>query len=323
MVKQRRLKQTQITCTRKGCTKCYICKKKFERLHPETLNPTKTTETKTKKQGKLKCSFEGCVGCLVCKAASRGTQPHPKEEEEARVSNEEPTGLITPGKTYADALIASSTKKKVSILPGFAAAGEDQKSSTSPSCKSKDTKINLEEKFGPSNMEPLKNRKNTRWTGEERKEVVWCYFLGKMKNLPKIKGTYSLWRKRNPDNRLNINEVKLNNQLNYFLNKLSKDELREIEISVNAPNISKTSKEKEKEKEKEKVSSSEENEESNSELSKLVDKYKMEIVVKYKETLTIKLMDRLIPNKLRYCKQNKDKVDAANEVSTHIAWCKQ
>ena len=56
--------------------------------------------------------------------------------------------------------------------------------------------------------------------------------LGK-KKLPKIKATYSIWRKRDKDNHLQIDEVQLISQCNFHMkNKMSKDELYQIELEV-------------------------------------------------------------------------------------------
>ena len=87
-----------------------------------------------------------------------------------------------------------------------------------------------------SNEETLKTIKNKRnkWTREEMKELVLCYYLGKHKKLPKIKGTFTIWRERNKNLHLNITAIPLNTQLNFILKqKMSKDEIRQIEIDSN------------------------------------------------------------------------------------------
>ena len=55
------------------------------------------------------------------------------------------------------------------------------------------------------------------------------------------------------------------------------------------------------------------------ELQKLMDKYKIEIRVKYKEELSKDLMERSIPNKLSYCRESSRKITAATNVLKDLA----
>ena len=78
-------------------------------------------------------------------------------------------------------------------------------------------------------------KKRNRWTRDEMKDILSCYLESRRKNLPKIKGTYALWRDKNPLLHPNMTAVKLNTQLNYFMkNSVSSDELRQMEIDNNA-----------------------------------------------------------------------------------------
>ena len=123
-------------------------------------------------------------------------------------------GLITPGKSFAEALTASSCSGKKSMSGEYVAPLDDQKSNASPT--------NLEKVFitSPKTDEPVekvpleheKNNKRQRWSEEEKEEVVRCFYLAKNKGLSKVKGTYSIWRERNPEKHTHICEVRLNTQ---------------------------------------------------------------------------------------------------------------
>ena len=67
------------------------------------------------------------------------------------------------------------------------------------------------------------------------KELISCYYIGKPKQLPKIKGTFTIWQGRNKELYSHLTAVTLNTQLNFIMkNRMSADEVRQMEIDSNA-----------------------------------------------------------------------------------------
>ena len=262
----------------------------------------------------------------------RPSSPNPEKGREKNV--ETPINAKESKITYAEIVkkgspkeqIASSSKEKKSISFDIAVTEEVQKSSAASPRMNKDPGINNRVKSGPSERDLLKKTTGKiRWNEGEKKELVRCYFLGKNKNLPKIKGTYSIWRERNPKAHPNMCEVKLNTQLNYLLKSWGKDELQEIEASVGKPNevIIKSNEVVTENNEECSTKFNEDesklNDKDNSKLNEVIIKYKDEIITKYKEVLSEDLMVRATPNKIKYCKQNKQTVDAVNDALVEVA----
>jgi hypothetical protein len=76
--------------------------------------------------------------------------------------------------------------------------------------------------------------KRIRWSREEMKEVVWCFFCVKDRtSTENFKAAYELWRKRNPNLRTNMDAKVLLNQKNYILKnkKITDTEIDEIKES--------------------------------------------------------------------------------------------
>lgn len=74
-----------------------------------------------------------------------------------------------------------------------------------------------------------------KWTMEDYKEIMWCHLYVSITTLTcNMKMTFELWRKRNPNMRLNMDANKLANQRRYIIksNKLTVDELHLIEENV-------------------------------------------------------------------------------------------
>ena len=216
MVKQRRLKQTQLTCGFDDCAGCYICQAKEKReIEFPPLSPI-VPEKRLKKQAQLTCASADCVSCHICILKSRRSRSSNKNQnKESNVLNKDSLGTITPGKSFAKALIASSSNSKTSISEDHVAPNDDQECNASPTSLNFDSEKTQEVNEGPTNEDPLeekKVKKRTRWSGEERKEVIWCYYLAKHKNLTKVKGTFSIWRERNPKVHQNICAIRLNTQ---------------------------------------------------------------------------------------------------------------
>ena len=90
----------------------------------------------------------------------------------------------------------------------------------------------------PSSTNPSVTSKGTRvrWTRDEYRDVMRTYYtaIHHPSNGPTTKNAYLIWRKTNPNTRLNIDENKLATQRRYIMNKkiFTEDELKEIEDSV-------------------------------------------------------------------------------------------
>lgn len=75
-----------------------------------------------------------------------------------------------------------------------------------------------------------------KWTIDQYKEVMWAYYYAIETNMeaPKTKGTFMIWRQRNPDLYPDMDPKKLNNQRNHILKKngLSNTQLQKIKEDV-------------------------------------------------------------------------------------------
>ena len=241
------------------------------------------------------------------------------------------TSSLVPGKSFAEALRASLSNLKKSIPTEHVTPVGDHDGDTSPTSLETDFIESSSTIDKPIEIDPLEKEKNKkkmkkRWNEEDKKEVVWCYYLAKSKGLKKVKGTFSIWRKRNPNKHPSMNEISLNNQLNSIMKKLSVDELHRIEDEVEkkrnrkvkfAPIINENSTD-EIEKIENHTKTSDQKTIVDEETQLLVDKYKYEILVKYKEELNRGLEERTIPTKIKYCKQSLKKIAAANIVLEDI-----
>ena len=69
-------------------------------------------EKKQTKQTEIKCTFADCVGCFICKVKSKRLQSQDETGKGSRVEVKNSSGLITPEKSYAKALVASLNNKK-------------------------------------------------------------------------------------------------------------------------------------------------------------------------------------------------------------------
>ncbi|KAI5692887.1 hypothetical protein M8J75_003160 [Diaphorina citri] len=69
-----------------------------------------------------------------------------------------------------------------------------------------------------------------RWTLEERKEIIQCYYIAEKNGNASQKNIYSVWRSRNPTVRLNIDPNKLANQRRHIIKmkKLSTEQINNI-----------------------------------------------------------------------------------------------
>ena len=152
------------------------------------------------------------------------------------------------------------------------------------------------------------------------KELVLCYYLGKHKKLPKIKGTFTIWRERNKNLHLNITAIPLNTQLNFILKqKMSKDEIRQIEIDSNcnenctiAPTPAIVHNQHED------SCSDPIAKNTNDDYDLLVATYSAEIRTKYEECKNMEISKRAMPLKLQYNSENKTKMKACNEALESI-----
>ena len=73
---------------------------------------------------------------------------------------------------------------------------------------------------------PTNKQKRTRWTKVEQVDLYRSYCKAKLLKLSLVRGTYEIWRKRNPTSRPHINENTLSTQRSYVEN----NSLTEIEI---------------------------------------------------------------------------------------------
>ena len=82
----------------------------------------------------------------------------------------------------------------------------------------------------PTSITPVdKNSNNTlakqakervKWTAEEYKEIMWCYwYIKESTGSCNLKANYDLWRKRNPNTRPHINANKLATQRRFIENR--------------------------------------------------------------------------------------------------------
>ena len=72
-----------------------------------------------------------------------------------------------------------------------------------------------------------------RWTKEENVALFKCYCEAISKKMTKVKGTYELWRKENPNTRVNINAITLSNQRRLVEKNLTNREMINISNKVN------------------------------------------------------------------------------------------
>ncbi|XP_026685290.1 uncharacterized protein LOC113470790 [Diaphorina citri] len=71
--------------------------------------------------------------------------------------------------------------------------------------------------------------KRLRWTLEEQKEIIQCYYIAEKNGNASQKDIYSVWRSRNPTVRLNIDPNKLANQRRHIkMKKLSTEQINNI-----------------------------------------------------------------------------------------------
>jgi len=77
------------------------------------------------------------------------------------------------------------------------------------------------------------------WTTEQYRELMWCFYYAQTTNIADgvVKGTYNIWRKRNPDIFLHINQNTLSNQRRFIM---SRKKLTDIEIQQIQKDIKQT-----------------------------------------------------------------------------------
>jgi hypothetical protein len=79
-----------------------------------------------------------------------------------------------------------------------------------------------------------------KWTTEQHKEVMWCYYYTKAKRIDGgvTKGTVTIWRNRNQDIFTHMNSNTLTNQRRFTVKeeKLSGTEVEQIHADVNRMN---------------------------------------------------------------------------------------
>ena len=193
----------------------------------KTRSPTGNQRESTPTQ-ECTCEFEGCVGCRYGLNHTSPKTPKPKSPTTSRN-----TGL-TPGLSYADAVTRSSRKTERST--GRPSPSQKRDSSTNDvNFEKSSIRDNLSSQMenamndkptlrvdtnlpsvpnpitGPSTDIPIISPRQ-RWTKEENVALFKCYCEATSKNLGKIKGTYEIWRKNNPDTRLNLNANTLSTQ---------------------------------------------------------------------------------------------------------------
>ena len=102
------------------------------------LNPI-VPEKRQKKQAQLTCASADCKSCHICILKSRRSRPSNKNQnKESGTTEKDPPSPIVPGKSFAAALIASSSKKKESMTEPNVATSVDQQSNTSQTSPNKD-----------------------------------------------------------------------------------------------------------------------------------------------------------------------------------------
>jgi hypothetical protein len=68
------------------------------------------------------------------------------------------------------------------------------------------------------------------WRKEEIREVIWCYMYCRQHSTENYKKMYEIWRKRNPECKVYMDDKKLLNQKNYIMKhkKITEIEVEEI-----------------------------------------------------------------------------------------------
>ena len=308
-----------------------------------------------RQRGTSSCGFDGCCGCYLCNQITYATNspdltknatPHPKNNTETprswadvvrnrhvrspyRPAITPMIDLTTAFNAEEDEPIGSLPNSNLSMSSDHVETDDDHTTdnpSPNPTSASNEeiqkTAVNQE---APKN----KNKKN-RWTRDQMKDVIRCFYEGQAKNLTKVKGTYSIWRQKNKDCHPQIGAVGLNTQRNFFMKKqMSKDELYQIELEVkrkfneeagnepSPPSISQTNPPPIQNTNEETRPNNIDND-TKDEYLKIVDKYKEEITVKFEASKNIPLADRARPKKLDYSPESKQKLKAANQAITEL-----
>ena len=140
--------------------------------------------------------------------------------------------LSTAFNAEEDEPIGSLTNSNINMTPDHVEPDVDQQPDT-PSPDPRRASNEVIQQTAANTKAPTNKNKRTRWTREQMKEVIRCYYIGQIKNLTKVNGTYSIWRQNNIDCHPQINAVGLNTQRNFIMKKyMSKDGLYQIETSV-------------------------------------------------------------------------------------------
>ena len=199
-----------------------------------------------------KCPYDECIGCRYCLSNTTPktvlpTTPHGVRCKDVSIissfvsppSEAGPTVIIpSPKKSYAEALTGCPS-------PGLTRdhSSDDVNSETSvtndtPSLLGMNVVTEISEKRNqihtiPQTEPQVKTKKKRqKWSREQNEEIYICYIMAKAKLLPVIKGTYEIWRKRNPDLRPEIDANKLANQKRYAVTKMINSELKLIETNA-------------------------------------------------------------------------------------------
>ncbi len=77
-----------------------------------------------------------------------------------------------------------------------------------------------------------------RWTWDEFKEVMWCFYYAKAKNRGLEIEVFKVWRERNPDMRPTLDSKKLASQRRYVLSsgKFTAEQLADIQRNAELEN---------------------------------------------------------------------------------------
>ena len=150
----------KLTCGYADCVGCYLCDRKEKRdIEFPPLNPI-VPEKRQKKQAQLTCASADCKSCHICILKSRRSRPSNKNQnKESGTTEKDPPSPIVPGKSFAAALIASSSKKKESMTEPDVANSVDQQSNTSQTSPNKDSTKNCRVIYRLDGEVPLDNTK--------------------------------------------------------------------------------------------------------------------------------------------------------------------
>ena len=174
-----------------------------------------------------KCSFEGCIGCFVCRGNTTPNKP-----TTPKLSITSNTGL-TPGKSFADAVLGSNRSPTQtgcsspgptrSYSPVYVTPGSNKQcnnlSIRNVNATNEITTIVQSPPSITTKKDSLTttNKIRNKWTKDEKLELYRCYCIAKISNTtaPATKGTFKIWRERNPEIHPKMTSTTLNTARRY------------------------------------------------------------------------------------------------------------